>query len=46
MYYFEIYDRKEHMETKIVKHKIEIKDKAYYIYDIFGLENLKQINNQ
>lgn len=27
----------------MIKHKIEIRDKAFYIYDIFGLESLKKM---
>jgi len=28
---------------KTIKHKIEIKEKVFYIYDIFGLENIKKL---
>ena len=31
---------------KLIKEKIEIKKKAYYVYDIFGLENLKKMKNK
>lgn len=27
----------------MIKHKIEIRDKAFYVYDIFGLESLKKL---
>ena len=41
MYYFKIFENSESLlEVKMMKHKIEIKDQAYYIYDIFGMEKM------
>ncbi len=46
MYYFNVIDVENESGCRLVKHKIEIKNKTYYIYDIFGLENLKAKFNQ
>ena len=45
MYYFDVYEEFKHIKLWLIKEKIEIKKKAYYIYDIFGLENLKKLKN-
>ena len=42
IYYFELKKNGEgNLEAKLVKHKIEIKDQCYYIYDIYGMEAIK-----
>ncbi len=42
MYYFEEYKS----SNKLIRHKLEIKDKVYFIYDIFGLENFRLTNQE
>lgn len=46
MYYFDVFEQHKEIKLKLIKEKIEIKKKAYYIYDIFGLENLKKMKNK
>lgn len=41
MYYFKVFENSESLlEVKMIKHKMEIKDQAYYIYDIYGMEKM------
>lgn len=42
IYYFELKKGANgSLDNKLVKHKIEIKDQCYYIYDIYGMETIK-----
>lgn len=42
IYYFELKKGGEGvLDAKLIKHKIEIKDQCYYIYDIYGMEAIK-----
>jgi hypothetical protein len=42
MFYFDIESHENSHKLALIKQKIEIRKKCYYIYDIFGLESLKQ----
>lgn len=39
-YYFDLETVAEKMRPKLVKHKIELKDQAYYVYEIYGIESV------
>lgn len=41
MYYFDIESHDDAHALKLIKQKIEIRKKSYFVYDIFGLETLK-----
>lgn len=41
MYYFDIESHDDSHSLKLIKQKLEIRKKCYFVYDIFGLENLK-----
>ena len=42
MYYIEIEEKSNGIHFVVVKQKQEVEHKAFYIYDIFGLESLKK----
>lgn len=39
-YYYDLETVAEKVRPKLVKHKIELKDQAYYVYEIYGIESV------
>lgn len=42
-YGFQVIREENTFECKLVKHKLEIKENVFYIYDIYGIENIKKL---